>query len=119
MAVNALSMRMGTIPSRSQARSGALATFLRSVDFTCQGLEVAGGAITIDRARATGYYWNPQGERSEVVAFPDVGDYRLYVADNLETETEGSASLVKHVSNDEAHLFSPGGTCRTTPSLNE
>ncbi|MCA0198708.1 MAG: hypothetical protein LCH59_11425 [Proteobacteria bacterium] len=85
---------------------------LKSEEFVCQGVVVKDEVLSIDPSRATGYYWSPQGGRDEVVVFSEVGSYTIYVADNLETEIENSASITKQYTNKRKHGFTALGSCR-------
>lgn len=86
--------------------------FLRSEEFACQGVVVKDGLLSIDPSRATGYYWNSEGKRDEVVVFSEVGIYTIYVADNLETETENSASITRQYANKRKHELAALGSCK-------
>jgi hypothetical protein len=67
---------------------------LASADFLCQGVSREGGRLRIDPSEATGYYWNAEGRKEEVVAFAQVGAYEVLVADNLESELDGTESVM-------------------------
>lgn len=83
---------------------------LASADFLCQGVSREGGRLRIDPSKATGYYWNAEGRKEEVVAFPQVGAYEVLVADNLETELDGTESVMTYA-NATPNEFSAKGTC--------
>lgn len=86
--------------------------FLRSEEFACQGVAVKDGFLSIDPSRATGYYWNSEGQRSEVVVFSEVGTYTIQVADNLETEIENSTSISKQYTSERKHKFAALDSCK-------
>jgi len=83
---------------------------LASADFLCQGVSREGGRLRIDPTKATGYYWNAEGRKEEVVAFAQVGAYEVLVADNLETELDGTESVMTYA-NAMPNEFSARGTC--------
>lgn len=86
--------------------------FLRSSEFACQGLALKDAVLTVDPSKATGFYWDADGVRREVVAFSEVGPYRVYAADNLETELVKAAYITVRFSNPEKRVFPVAGTCR-------
>jgi len=69
--------------------------FTHSDEFICRGTMVGDGHLSIDPSDAVGYYWDSKGERLEVAVFREVGDYTIYVSDNLETEAENSSAITK------------------------
>lgn len=83
---------------------------LASADFLCQGVSRDGGRLRIDPSEATGYYWNAEGRKEEVVAFAKVGAYEVLVADNLETELDGTESVMTYA-NATPNESSAKGTC--------
>lgn len=83
---------------------------LASADFLCQGVSREGGRLRIDPSEATGYYWSAEGRKEEVVAFAQVGAYEVLVADNLETELDGTESVMTYA-NATPNEFSAKGTC--------
>lgn len=85
--------------------------FLRSQEFSCGGVAVKDGTLTIVPSQATGYYWDKDGNRNEVAVFSERGFYEIHVADNLETESDGVASLTRRYSNVRAFAISVDGTC--------
>lgn len=85
--------------------------FLRSQDFSCGGVAIKDGSLSIVPSQATGYYWDKDGNRNEVAVFSELGVYEIHVADNLETESDGAASLTRRYSNVRAFAVSVDGTC--------
>lgn len=86
--------------------------FLRSGDFSCQGLAIKDAVLTIDPASATGYHWNPEGVRSEVAAFSEVGGYTVYVGEELEAEMDGIVSTTLRITSKQRVAFPTAGTCK-------
>jgi len=83
---------------------------LASADFLCQEVSREGGHLRSDLTKATGYYWNAEGRKEEVVAFAQVGSYEVLAADNLETELDGTESAMTYA-NAMPNEFSARGTC--------
>lgn len=83
---------------------------LASAHFLCQGVSREGGHLRIEPTKATGYYWNAEGRKEEVVAFAQVGAYEVLAADNLENELDGTESVMTYA-NAMPNEFSARGTC--------
>lgn len=67
--------------------------FLYSDEFHCSGITVSNGRVLIEPSKATGYFWNSDGKRSEVAIFQKKGLYIVYASENLETEIENSSAI--------------------------
>ena len=80
---------------------------VRSDLVTCPGVTVEGSTVRIEVARLVGREWDPDGRPADRRVFTTTGLYRIYVADNLETELENSMSVT--------HDYVNTGERRETP----
>ena len=85
--------------------------FTYSDEFQCQGTIVKTGRVSIEPSNATGYFWNPDGERREVAVFGEVGTHTIYVSNNLETEFENSSTISKKYTNERPIKIATPGSC--------
>ncbi|MBV6829103.1 hypothetical protein [Xanthomonas euvesicatoria] len=85
--------------------------FMKSEEFLCRGILQKGGMIFIDPSAASGYMWDNEGIKREVVVFSKKGIYRVVASENLETEFDNSSARFFEYNNRDAHKFDLGGSC--------
>ncbi len=83
----------------------------------CEGVSATGGRVVITPAISAGMYWDAEGKEHVVAAFSEVGTFRIYVSDNLETEQDGAlATKHRYVKQHPSHMVVSAGACQKRKS---